>query len=129
MKRIVALLCITLFIGTSCTKFVDGPIFTFRSKTKRISHSWVYEAIIYNQTGITVSDHLPTTVMTFSKDGSFTENTGYTGTWKFSGQINLEIDMHKPNSPDSTIVWEITRLSNKQLWLELDKVDYHFKVK
>jgi hypothetical protein len=37
--------------------------------------------------------------------------------------------MHKPNFPDSTIVWEITRLSNKQLWLELDKVDYHFKVK
>ncbi len=127
MKRIGVWLFLILFIGTSCTKFVDGPVFTFRSKTKRICHSWVYEAIVNTEQNTVISDHLPTSVMTFSDDGSFNESTGYIGTWKFTGQIDLEIEMKKQNAPDSTIKWEILRLSNKQLWLQYNKMEYHFK--
>jgi len=113
----------------ACTKYEDGPIFTFRSKNKRIAHSWEYEAIIYTETGISVTTNLPTMVMTFSQDGTYSENTGYTGTWKFKGDVELEITKSKQGDSTQTITWEITRLSNKELWLRKNKVDHHFKAK
>ncbi|MGQ9846814.1 MAG: hypothetical protein ACUVQP_04840 [Bacteroidales bacterium] len=120
---------ITVLLLFSCTKYEDGPIFTFRSKTKRLAHSWEYEAIIYTETGISVTTNLPKTIMTFRKDGSYSENTGFSGTWKFKGDIELEITKSKQGDSTQTITWEITRLSNKQLWLRLNKVDHHFKAK
>ncbi|HNV94876.1 MAG TPA: hypothetical protein PKG63_00265 [Bacteroidales bacterium] len=128
MKKIFFSLIIVAFLF-SCTKYEDGPIFTFRSKTKRIAHSWEYEAIIYTETGISVTTNLPNTVMTFSKDGTYSENNGYTGSWKFKGDIELEISKSMQGDSTITTTWEITRLSNKELWLRKDKVDHHFKAK
>ncbi|NSW44700.1 MAG: hypothetical protein HPY79_02575 [Bacteroidales bacterium] len=128
MKNIlVSFLVVALMF--SCTKYEDGPIFTFRSKNKRIAHSWEYAAIIYTETGISVTTNLPSVVMTFSKDGTYSENTGYTGTWKFKGDIELEITKSRQGDSIQTTIWEITRLSNKELWLRKDKVDHHFKAK
>jgi len=126
-KIIISFTVVTLIV--SCTKYEDGPIFTFRSKDKRIAHSWEYTAIIYTETGISVTTNLPSIVMTFSKDGTYTENTGYTGTWKFKGDIELEITKSKQGDSTQTTIWEITRLSNKELWLRKDKIDHHFKAK
>lgn len=128
MKK-VFLSVITVLLLFSCTKYEDGPIFTFRSKTKRIAHSWEYAAIVYAETGISVTTNLPKTIMTFSKDGSYSENTGFSGTWKFKGDIELEITKSKLGDSTQTITWEITRLSNKELWLRIGKVDHHFKAK
>lgn len=126
MKKIA--IVFVLIFTISCTKYEDGPLFTFRSKTTRIAHTWIYDAIIYTEQGITVTTGLPAKEMTFSKDGTYTENTGFKGTWKFKGEIELEI---KKTKNDTTVqeIWEITRLSNKQLWLRKNKVDHHFKVK
>ncbi len=125
----IAMLSLTILFISSCTKYEDGPMFTFRSKTKRISHTWVYDAIIYNSQGTTVTTNLPNLTMTFDADGKYTENTGYAGTYKFSGAVDLEIT--KSKSGDSTVTqkWEITRLSTKELWLRLSNVDHHFKSK
>jgi len=113
----------------SCTKYEDGPLFTFRSKTKRIAHSWEYAAIIYIETGISVTTNLPQTIYTFNSDGKYEESTGYSGTWKFKGDIELEITKSKLGDSTQTQTWEITRLSNKELWLRYNKVDHHFKTK
>lgn len=129
MIKKITLSFITVFLLFSCTKYEDGPLFTFRSKTKRISHTWEYTAIIYTQTGISVTTNLPKTTFTFYSDGKYDESTGYTGTWKFKGDIELEITKSKLGDSTQTQTWEITRLSNKELWLRYNKVDHHFKVK
>lgn len=128
MKKIFFCI-ISILILFSCTKYEDGPIFTFRSKTKRLAHSWEYAAIVYTETGISVTTNLPKTIMTFSKDGSYSENTGFSGTWKFKGDIELEITKSKQGDSTQITTWEITRLSNKELWLRINKVDHHFKAK
>lgn len=124
----VILLTIILFI-LSCTKYENGPLFTFRSKVKRISRTWFYDAIVYNNQGTIVTTNLPNLTMTFDTDGHYCENTGYVGTYKFSGEVNIEIT--KSKSGDSTVTqkWEITRLTTKELWLRYNNVDHHFKSK
>lgn len=128
MKKIFFSIITVLFLF-SCTKYEDGPIFTFRSKTKRLAHSWEYTAIVYTETGISVTTNLPNTIMTFSKDGNYSENNGFSGTWKFKGDIELEITKSKQGDSAQIITWEITRLSNTQLWLRINKVDHHFKAR
>ncbi len=127
MKKILFLLLITFFT-ISCTKYEDGPLFTFRSKTKRLCKTWKYEAIIYTEQGITVTTNLPKTEMTFEKEGSYKENTGFSGEWKFKGDVSLEIIKSKNGDSTQTIIWEITRLSNNELWLRIDNVNHHFIV-
>ncbi len=125
MKKIFSvLLLISLMV--SCTKYEDGPLFTFRSKTKRLCKTWKYEAIIYTEQGITVTTNLPSLKMTFENDGKYTDNHGYTGEWKFKGDVELEITKNKQGDSIQVIVWEITRLANKELWLRSNKVDHHF---
>ncbi|GAB4449743.1 MAG: hypothetical protein Fur0028_05040 [Bacteroidales bacterium] len=129
MRRKIFLSLIAVTFLFSCTKYEDGPLFTFRSKTKRIAHSWEYAAIIYTETGISVTTNLPKTIYTFNSDGKYEESTGYSGTWKFKGNIELEISKSKLGDSTQTQTWEITRLSNKELWLRYNKVDHHFNAK
>ncbi len=130
MKQLRKVLAISLFSAVlfSCTKYEDGPLMTFRSKTKRLCKTWKYHSIIYTDQGITVTTNLPSLTMTFETDGNYIENTGYNGSWKFTGDVGLEI-VKNVNGKDSTIVWEITRLANKELWLRYNKVDHHFVAK
>jgi hypothetical protein len=91
--------------------------------------TWKYEAIIYTEQGITVTTNLPKIEMTFEKEGVYKENSGYVGEWKFKGDVGLEIVKSKNGDSTQIVNWEITRLSNKELWLRKDKVDHHFVVK
>jgi len=128
MKKILFWWLILVFTF-SCTKYEDGPLLTFRSKTKRLCKTWKYEAIIYTEQGITVTTNLPKIEMTFEKEGVYKENSGYFGEWKFKGDVGLEIVKSKNGDSTQIVNWEITRLSNKELWLRKDKVDHHFVVK
>ncbi len=128
MKKILFWWLILVFTF-SCTKYEDGPLLTFRSKTKRLCKTWKYEAIIYTEQGITVTTNLPKIEMTFEKEGVYKENSGYVGEWKFKGDVGLEIVKSKNGDSTQIVNWEITRLSNKELWLRKDKVDHHFVVK
>jgi hypothetical protein len=126
--KLNTLLIVIVFLITSCTKYEDGPLITFRSKTKRLCKTWSYQSIIYTEQGITVTTNLPKYKMTFNKDGLYFQDDGYTGNWKFSGDVGLEINKHKQNNDTiENIVWEITRLSNKELWLRKNKEEHHFK--
>jgi hypothetical protein len=126
--KLNTLLIVIVFLITSCTKYEDGPLITFRSKTKRLCKTWSYQSIIYTEQGITVTTNLPKYKMTFNKDGLYLQDDGYTGNWKFSGDVGLEINKRKQNNDTiENIVWEITRLSNKELWLRKNKEEHHFK--
>jgi hypothetical protein len=124
-RGIAIITTILILVSISCSKYEDGPFITFRSKKFRLEGTWKYQAIIYKDNGVTVTDNLPTLKMTFLKNGTYSENTGYAGTWKFSGTTNLVINKSKDTS-NIEISWEIIRLANKQLWLRKDKVEHHF---
>ncbi|MCX7863281.1 MAG: hypothetical protein N2449_09845 [Bacteroidales bacterium] len=125
MNKYIFFLFLLLF-SYSCTKYEDGPLFTFRSKNKRLCKTWKYEAIIYTDQGLTITTNLPKLKMTFNNDKTYSDNNGYTGEWRFKGDVELEITKNKQGDSTQTLLWEITRLSNKELWLRYNKVDHHF---
>ena len=125
-NRIITLITLFLIIFSfSCSKYEDGPILSFRSKMKRIEGTWKYESIIYTDQNITVTDDLPKDEFTFSEDGSYSDNLGYTGTWDFSGTVDLTITKSKDTS-NIEFTQEIIRLAKKQLWLRSNNIEYHF---
>ena len=125
-NRLISALTIILVLASiSCSKYEDGPIISFRSKKVRIEGTWKYESIIYVDQNITVTENLPPLEMTFSQQGAYSDNLGYTGTWNFDQSVDLTIS----KSQDTSSVeekWEIIRLSKKQLWLRKDLVEHHF---
>jgi hypothetical protein len=123
-NKLISILIISI-VFVSCSKYEDGPILSFRSKKTRIEGSWKYSSIIYVDQNITVTDHLPDTVMTFTKENEYSDNHGYTGSWKFSGTVDLTITKTLNGNTEEKS-WEILRLAKKQLWLRYNKVDYHF---
>lgn len=125
--KIISVLMVILVLATiSCSKYEDGPILSFRSKKTRIDGTWKYESIIYTDQNISVTENLPDDELTFTSDGNYSDNKGYTGTWKFSGTVDLSIDKSKDTS-HIELKWEIIRLSTKQLWFRRDKEEHHFK--
>lgn len=113
---------ILLLTILSCTKYEDGPVITFRGKKVRLEGTWKYQSKIYVDQNLEVTENLPATLYTYSKDGTYSESTGNKGTWKFSGSVDLKIT----DSTNVEVVWEIIRLSNKQLWLRKNNVEHHF---
>jgi hypothetical protein len=113
---------ILLLTILSCTKYEDGPIITFRGKKVRLEGTWKYQSIIHIDNGLEVTENLPTTLFTYSKDGTYSESTGNKGTWKFSGSVDLKIT----DTTQVEVSWEIIRLSNKQLWLRRNNIAHHY---
>ncbi|MCX7954036.1 MAG: hypothetical protein N3A01_02470 [Bacteroidales bacterium] len=128
MKKSI-LLFIFIEILSSCTKYDNGPLITFRSKTKRLCHTWVYESIVNTSLGITITSNLPNIEMTFEKNGKYFESNNVTGEWKFKGEVDLEIKKFFPNDSIVIEVFEISRLSNTELWLRKNNEIHHFKRK
>lgn len=126
-KKLYVIILVVFILG--CTKYDNGPLITFRSKTKRICKTWVYESIVNTDLGITITSNLPDIEMTFKSDGKYYENNGVYGEWKFKGEVDLEIK--KIYKQDSVVVqnYEISRLSNTELWLRKNNEIHHFKRK
>jgi hypothetical protein len=125
IQKIIFVAIIVFIASVSCTKYEDGPILTFRAKKERLAGTWKYESIIYIDQNIAVTTNLPTIVFTCSKDGLYSDNEDSTGTWKFSGEIDLIISKTK-GTENSETKWEILKLANKELWLRKNKVEHHF---
>jgi len=125
-KTLLIALTLITFISTECTKYEDGPVITFRSKNNRINNTWKYESIIYVEQNSIVTENLPKIEFKLNKDGSYSDNEDSVGTWKFSGEVDLVISKSK-NSTTTETKWEIIKLSKKQLWLRINKVEHHFK--
>ncbi len=99
---------------TSCGKYEDGPGFSLLSKTARMTNKWELKSVDGETipAGEAVLDLKKDGEATFSYGGFGTE----TGTWEFSDDkedLILEFD-----GDASTL--KIMRLTNKELWLELD---------
>jgi hypothetical protein len=105
-----------------CNKYEDGPNFSLRTKKARIVGGWNVESIGSEVLGSTYSIN-----MSFEKTGSLTYTESYTyggysdsysyaGSWEFASdkeeiRLNLDGDIQ---------VFEIKRLTNKEVWLDDD---------
>ena len=124
---LLAATMITILNFHSCKKYDDGPSFTLRTTTARLTGEWEIVKIgseIYPQDGYSLE-------FEFEKDGDFTykyeysyggQNYSYSygGEWEFSSdKENIEINLN-----GSVSDFEINRLTNKELWIENDAVEW-----
>ena len=99
---------------TSCGKYEDGPGFSLLTKTARMTNKWELKSVNgqTNTGGEVVWDLKKGGDVSFSFDGATV-----TGSWEFSSDkedLILEAD-------GDAATWKIRRLTNKELWLELEE--------
>ena len=106
-----------------CNKYEDGPKFSLRTKKARIVGEWNVESIGSQVLGSTYSINVD-----FEKSGNLkvttsysylgnTQSYSYAGSWEFASdkeEIRLNID-------GDIEVFEIKRLTNKEVWLDEDE--------
>ena len=133
-KNNVIALTLVMMISYSCSKYDDGPFFSLRTKKGRLVGEWELDKVIQNgQTQSLDSDY--DIIWEFERDGDFEQTLeygsysyGYNGDWEFDDNgEELEIQING----DGTQTFEINRLTNNELWLEIndggDKTEYEFE--
>ena len=133
-KNNVIALTLVMMISYSCSKYDDGPFFSLRTKKGRLVGEWELDKVIQNgQTQSLDSDY--DIIWEFERDGDFEQTLeygsysyGYNGDWEFDNNgEELEIALNGYG----TQTWEINRLTNNELWIEIndggDKTEYEFE--
>jgi hypothetical protein len=121
MKNIIiSLKIIIVFIlifTTSCSKYEEGPIISFRSKEKRLINTWEIKEILRNGENCEFSGN---SVYVFNEDG-----TGAHDYLAMDCYIEWEFDkkkenlLIKENSNGEYQNYKIIRLTMTELWLQL----------
>jgi len=114
---LLAIAIITVFNFHSCKKYEDGPSFSLRSKTARLTGEWELIAI-----GDSIANYF--------SEFKFEKNGDFTFTWTDGGRIGFngdwEFDDKKENITTNFTAlgqlqennYKINRLTNKELWME-----------
>lgn len=119
MKKllVLSLLAIFMLVGfSSCKKYEDGPMISFRSKTSRLVGDWKITKV--TESGIDVSDKYDTYAFTFKDDNTYThmKTKEETGKWSFNDdKTKIELTINGTGTIDS---YTIIRLKNDELTLE-----------
>jgi len=117
-NRFLLLALIIIWFATttqSCQKYADGPMFSLRSRTERVSNTWKVDNYSINGTDFTslVSNYTET----FSSNGEYSYSWGLlngTGTWKFQNN-DEEIQLTgTDNQSDRKLI--IQKLEEDAFW-------------
>lgn len=109
---------------SSCKKYEDGPALSFRTKTSRLVGDWT----VVKVDGQKLSESGTLINIDFDKGGDFAMASSYfsfngpnystreTGEWEWeNGKEEIEIETGRFKED-----WEILRLTNKELWFEIE---------
>jgi len=118
LKKSLTLLILSglVFFGfQGCKKYEDGPAFSLRTRTERVSNTWVVDNYKINGTDYTslVSDYTET----FTKNGNYSYKwkiVSGEGTWSFINN-DAEILITGTNN-QSNVTLTILKLEEKQFW-------------
>ena len=124
--RTTLLLAFTVtLLATSCKKYDDGPMFSLRSKTERISNTWRVDKASNGGNDVTSSfdqyelqllSNGDATLAALYSLGSLSFEFETTGTWSFEdSKEDLRLDFEN-DAADRT--YEILRLKEDELWLQ-----------
>lgn len=142
MKRVssigIAVFAALLLMGTttSCNKYEDGPKFSLKSKTKRLSNKWYVSQSIAT-TGEDNTHEWENGSIEIKKDGSYSivqfgpdqvMKVEETGTWEFVNkktqiqtvgiQKEIEVATNTVYSEySSDFLWRITKLEKDEVWI------------
>lgn len=135
MKKTVYLAIIVL-LAVSCGKYEDGPDFSLKSKTKRLSREWAVEKVVENGIDITTDHKLMYAVhtMLFLDYGSLKETINSTiqaKGWEWGEDKETIIITYKLLDVEKTETFFIRRLTSKEFWYTTTKEDkdYEFQWK
>ncbi len=136
-KRMVAVVSIVgaLYLSSGCGKYEEGPELSLMSKKARVTGEWEVTKMLGDDGEEYDMGNMDMT-WTFEKDGSFASamtfeygGVSYTydekGEWEFS-EDKEELDIEIDGDVES---FEILRLSNKEMFLELDDMRIEFEKK
>ncbi len=136
-KRMVAVVSIVgaLYLSSGCGKYEEGPELSLMSKKARVTGEWEVTKMLGDDGEEYDMGNMDMT-WTFEKDGSFAsamtfEYDGVSltndekGEWEFS-EDKEELDIEIDGDVES---FEILRLSNKEMFLELDDMRIEFEKK
>ena len=106
-----------LLIATlqSCQKYEDGPFLSIRSKSERISNSWVVDN--YKIDGSDYTSLVSNYEETFSKNGAYSYSWNVfsgSGTWALQNN-NMEIKLTGDDDHSSRTLY-ILKLEEKSFW-------------
>lgn len=118
----------------SCKKYPDGPSFSLRTKTERLSNTWKIESYKFNgadSTAFVKNYLLNNYILDIKKNGNYSINYNLiivflsfpmneTGKWVFSGDKKNVIFTKESGNTTAAVgsnsSWEILRLKEKELW-------------
>lgn len=140
----VAFFIVLTIIITTCKKYEEGPLISFRTANSRISGIWELESFIVDgiDSSATMKSQVGECTYGISPQGeSSFDNTisggcpsappcpyyCFSGRWNFNNNKRVEINIwSSPNgviipflTTDKTI-WRILRLTNKEMWITTD---------
>jgi hypothetical protein len=131
IKSIIFLLLIQILIS-NCSKYEDGPFFSFLSAKQRLAREWKVEYAINLSTGVTHSADFEDWRLSFNKDGSFSYKviynlveTEYKGKWEILGKNQIKTN-YTSNSLEIVEFYTILRLTKKELWLKNSSEEIHY---
>lgn len=134
LRKILMLMTIT-FALFGCKKFDDGVNFSLRSEEKRIINTWEYISVLDISTSKLQTSGLEGWTETFKKDGTyekkiiyFSDESTYNGTWTYDGETTLQLS-YIVHQNEILEVFEIKRLSNKEMFLKNNEKEIHLKKK
>lgn len=132
-KRFFLLLLMIILTASGCKKYDEGPALSLRSKKARVVGKWVtefwlvnkYEQVFMIDTNRT-AEFTKEGVYLYHEYNPFTHNTkDLQGTWDFrNDKEQLLLALPEGDSAMSYQLWDILRLKNKELRLEM--VEYGF---
>ena len=116
---VALLMCLPL---ASCTKYADGPSFSFFTKKARITNTWKLESYTLNNSDYTPEAEIK---LTLENDGTFSESTVVNalgqiqsshrhGVWNFM-EAKAQISMTESEVGALAINYEIRELKNARL--------------
>jgi hypothetical protein len=117
-NRFILLAAISLWFAAttqSCQKYPDGPMFSLRSRTERVSNDWKIDNYSINGSDFTslVSNYTET----FSSNGDYSYSWGLldgTATWKFQNN-DEEIQLTGTNNQSDRNLF-IQKLEEDAFW-------------
>jgi len=134
-KFLVFIFTTSILFFSQCKKYPEGPSFSLRTKTERISNTWKLNQLLVNNVDSTAqySSILKDYTVIINKSGSYsisyyvslppfgnftnTEN----GNWSFSSnkkEINLTPVSITLGTLPAANSWQILKLYEKELWLK-----------
>jgi len=99
----------------SCKKYPDGPEFTLRSRTERVSHAWDVENYTIN--GVDYTSTVSNYTETYTKQGAYSYSWSLangSGTWTFQSS-DAQIQLNGSDAQSSRTLF-ILRLEDKSFW-------------